>query len=129
MSVTTNKNPKLGWAFLLTVQLAENFTQAGGGDVSVALLVVEAEGFTKLLLHRFGILLNDKLGSQLDKLVEFQASRFILIDLLDHVVQNLLVEGLSHQAEDLSHRLSGDASSLRGIEAVKRLLQNCCGEE
>lgn len=59
----------------LIVQLAEDLAQAGGGDVSVALLVVQAEGLAQLLLHRLGVLLNDELGGQLDELVELQASR------------------------------------------------------
>lgn len=59
----------------LVVQLTQDLLQAGSGDVSVSLLVVQAESLTQLLLHGLGILLNDELGSQLNELVELQTAR------------------------------------------------------
>jgi len=58
----------------LVVQLLEDLLQAGGGNEAVALLVIETEGLTELLLHGLRILLHDELGSQLHELTELQAT-------------------------------------------------------
>lgn len=59
----------------LVVQLAQDLAQAGGGNVAIALLVVQAESFTQLLLHGLIVLLHNEFGSQLDELLELQATR------------------------------------------------------
>lgn len=49
----------------------------------------------------------------------------ILVDLLDHFLEDLAVEGLAHQPEDFGDRLGRDAASLFAVEAVEGLLQDC----
>lgn len=60
----------------LIVQLSQDFTQASGGDVTIALLVVQAESFAQFLLHSLSIFLNNELGGQLNEFVELQTTRF-----------------------------------------------------
>lgn len=60
----------------LVVQFLEDLLQAGGGNVAIALLVVQTESLAQLLLHGLIILLHDELSSQLDELLELQATGF-----------------------------------------------------
>lgn len=59
----------------LIIEFLENLLQAGGGNETIALFIIETEGLTQLLLHGFGILLHNEFGSQLHELTEFQTTR------------------------------------------------------
>ena len=47
----------------LGVQLVQDLLEGGGGDVAVALLVVDPERLPQLLLHAFLVLLDQELGA------------------------------------------------------------------
>jgi len=48
----------------------------------------------------------------------------VLIDLVDQLVKDLPVEGLTHKTEDIGHHFGGDTAGLLVVEAVECLLQN-----
>lgn len=51
----------------------------------------------------------------------------VLVNLLNHLLEDFAVEGLSHQSEDFADRFRRDAASLFAVEAVEGLLQDCGG--
>lgn len=108
----------------LIVQLPQDLAQAAGGDETVTFLVVQTERLPQLLLQRFLVLLNDELGGERHELGELDLTGTILVDLLDHLLEDLAVEGLAHQPEDFGHRLGRDAAGLVAVEAVEGLLQD-----
>lgn len=108
----------------LVVQLPQDLAQAAGGDEAVTFLVVQTERLPEFLLQCLLVLLNDELGRQRDELGELDLTGTILVDLLDHLLEDLAVEGLAHQPEDFGHRLGRDAASLVAVEAVEGLLQD-----
>jgi hypothetical protein len=77
---------------------------------------VRRPGNANQSLTSFLVLLNDELGGENDELLELQAAGFVLVNLLNHLVEDLSVEGLTHQAEDLSDGLGGDGAALLAIE-------------
>lgn len=78
----------------------------------------------KKFLTCFWIFLNDELGAQNDKLFELQAAGFVFIDFLNHLFEDLLVEGLTHQSENLSNGFGGDRAGLFAIEALEGFSQD-----
>lgn len=108
----------------LIVQLPQDLAQAAGGDEAVTFLVVQTERLPEFLLQGLLVLLNDELGRERHELGELDLTGTILVDLLDHLLEDLAVEGLAHQPEDFGHRLGRDAASLVAVEAVEGLLQD-----
>lgn len=47
------------------------------------------------------------------------------IDFLDELVEDLLVEGLTHESEDVGDHVGGDATALLPVEAVESLAEHC----
>jgi len=108
----------------LIVEFPQDFSQTRGGDVSISFFVVEPEGLSQLLLQRFRVLLDDELGCQRYEFVELQSAGFVSVDFIDELIENLLVEGLSHQSENIGHHVGGDAAALLPVEAVEGLAQH-----
>lgn len=135
----------------LIVQFLQDFLQTRCGNETVALLVVQAERFLKFLLHGLSVLFNDELGSQLHELGELQTtglcisqsenalitnlqytffnfiSLTIFINLIDKLFEDFLVEGLSHQSQNVGDHVARDAARLLAVEAVECLLQHYSG--
>jgi len=49
----------------------------------------------------------------------------VCVDLIDQFLQCISVEGLTHEAQDLLHHISWDASWLLAIKSVECLFQHC----
>lgn len=61
------------------VDLTEDLLEDARRDVAVALLVVDTEGLPQLPPHLLLVLLDQKLGRQLDELGKLQAARLVLV--------------------------------------------------
>jgi hypothetical protein len=124
----------------LVVQLPQDLAKTSGGDVSVALLVVQPERLLQLLLHGLVVLLHYELSRERDELLELQPARLcnlglkrraplstvltVGVDLLDQLLQDFLVEGLPHEAEDVGDHVGGDAARLLVVEGFESLAQD-----
>ena len=126
------------------VDLSEDLLQHLIGDEPLPLLVVDPEGLLKLLLHLLLIILNHKLGgnlqgdifiinilifldfdilcSHLTKHHEREFSRLLLVDLRGVVVHIWLVDLHTHALEDHHHRGLVDGAAIL-VKTVITLLQ------
>lgn len=95
--------------------------------------VVKPEGFPQLFLHGFSIFLNDELGSKGDEFLEFKATGLyqtnqqliqlhtffnskttsiltISVDFFDEFFEDFLVEGLTHQTQNVGDHVAWNAA-------------------
>lgn len=76
------------------------------------------------ILTGFLIFFNDEFGSQNNEFFKFKTSWFVLIDFFNHLIQDLFIEGLSHQSENFSNSFCGNWAALLAIEAIESILQD-----
>lgn len=105
----------------LVVEGCQDLLEGRGGDVAVALSVVEPEGLLELLLHGLGVLLLEEAAGDLAEAVEVDLSRSLRVILLDYGVELGVVEQLAHRVQDRRDLERVDEAALGRVEHLERL--------
>lgn len=107
------------------IQRGQNFFESGGGDVAVALPVVEPEGLLQLLRGGLVVVLLEEVGGDVAEAVEVDLAAPVRVVLRDQVVELGVVEELAHGVQDGLDLDGLDETRLASVEHLECFAHDC----